>query len=109
MALLDSVLKNSYLRVSIPAGPIDADKLSQLQQEFLERFQSTRCPEAVVVDVPSIHQPATGLIRLLSTWQRVTMRAGRRFRINGVSRVIVDVQRQLSLDAGSAKPTGESV
>lgn len=104
MALSCFVLKNSYLRVSIPAGPVDAELLGQLQSEFLRRFESAGRSDTIVVDFPSTHRPSSGLVRLLSAWQRLAAHSGRRFRINGVSRVIADVQQQLSPPLHSISP-----
>ncbi|WP_437225177.1 STAS domain-containing protein [Planctomicrobium sp. SH661] len=96
MPHLNATLRNDYLRITIHDGHADAPALNAMQAEFVEHLQSAAFSDVVIVDLPSVDQLGSGLVSMLLTWRRIAALAGRKFRINGVSRIVSQIEAQMS-------------
>jgi hypothetical protein len=62
-----------------------------MQTEFVEFLEAADGCETVIVELPDPGRVSPEMTRMLQTWQRITLLAERKFRMNGVSRTVHQV------------------
>lgn len=91
MAHLAVSHRYDQLRITLNPCSSQPEDLNSLQNEFVQLLQSTSDRQAVIVELPAVGRLDSGLLRLLITWQRIALMAGRRFRMNGLSQLVEQV------------------
>lgn len=96
MSHLNASIRNDHLRISLSEEQIDLKDLHQMRSEFMEYLKQNDIADVVIVDLPGIQKLDSRMVRLIQSWTRMAASFGRTLRLNGVSRVLHDLQQHIN-------------
>jgi ABC-type transporter Mla MlaB component len=96
MSRLNASIRNDHLRISLSEQQIDLKDLHQMRSEFMEYLKQADIADVVIVDLPGIQKLDSRIVRLIQSWNRMAASFGRTLRLNGVSRVLHDLQQHIN-------------